>query len=59
MHFHKRPVPMDEIIEKINQVSIESVQNACEKAISGVPTLAVVGVIDKVMPYEDFINNFK
>jgi len=53
MHLFNRPIPMEEILEKINRVSVQSVQNSCQSLLSGRPTLTTLGLIDQVMSFEE------
>lgn len=56
MHLFNRPIPMEEILEKVNKVNIQSVQNACASLLKSKPTLATLGLIDQVMGFESLEN---
>lgn len=53
MHLFNRPIPMEEILEKINRVSVQSVQNSCQSLLGGRPTLTTLGLVDQVMSFEE------
>lgn len=57
MHLFNRPIPMEEILEKLNRVNIQSVQDACKALLTGRPTLTTLGLIDHVMSYDDLMAN--
>lgn len=59
MHVFKRPIPVSETVAKINAVTVERVQNACKKALSGIPTLTTLGIVDKVMPFDELVKALK
>lgn len=53
IHLFKRPIPIEETVAKINAVTVEKVQNACIKALSGQPTLTTLGITDKVLNFSE------
>lgn len=53
---YNRFIETEEIIQKINDVSVQSIQNYMHKLLKGKPTLTTLGPIENVMPYDDFIN---
>ena len=55
MHMFNRPIPMAETLEKINKVTVESVQEACKNLVQQKPTLTTLGQIEHVMSYEDLV----
>lgn len=56
MHMFNRPIPMEEVLTKINNVTVQSVQLACEKILSQKPTLTTLGLIDDVMEYDALVS---
>lgn len=52
VHLFNRPIPMEEILEKLNRVNVQSVQNACKSLLNGKPTLTTLGLVDQVMNFE-------
>ncbi len=55
MHLFNRPIPMEEILEKLNRVSVQSVQAACKAVLASKPTLTTLGLVDHVMSYDDLV----
>jgi predicted Zn-dependent peptidase len=55
MHMFNRPIPMTEVLEKINRVTVQSVQAACEKVLAQRPTLTTLGIVDDVMTYDALV----
>ena len=55
MHMFNRPIPMEETLEKINKVTVESVQEACKRILKQKPTLTTLGLVDHVLSYDDFV----
>lgn len=53
MHLFGRLIPMEEVLEKLERVNVQSVQAACQKVLEGKPTLTTLGLIDHVMKYDD------
>jgi predicted Zn-dependent peptidase len=53
MHMFNRPIPMEETLEKINKVTVESVQEACKRIIKQKPTLTTLGLVEHVLSYDD------
>ncbi len=54
-HMFNRPIPMDEVLTKINRVTVQSVQAACQKVLAQKPTLTTLGLIDDVMAYDALV----
>lgn len=57
MHLFNRPIPMEEILKKLDHVSVQSVQAACKNLLSCKPTLTTLGLVDQVMSYDELIKN--
>jgi len=55
IHMFNRPIPMEEILTKINQVTVTNVQNACQRILTKKPTLTTLGLVDHVMPYHELV----
>ena len=55
MHMFNRPIPMEETLEKINKVTVESVQEACKRILKQKPTLTTLGLVDHVLSYDDLV----
>jgi predicted Zn-dependent peptidase len=56
MHMFNRPIPMEETLEKINKVTVESVQEACKRILKQKPTLTTLGLVDHVLSYDDLVH---
>ncbi len=57
MHLFGRSIAMEEVLQKLSRVSVQSVQAACQKVLSGKPTLTTLGLVDHVMPYDELVKN--
>lgn len=57
MHLFNKPISMNETLEKIKQVNVESVQGACKILLNSKPTLTTLGVVDHVMDFENLVAN--
>lgn len=55
MHLFGRPIPMEEILAKLERVNVNSVQSACQKILASKPTLTTLGLVDHVMNYDDLV----
>lgn len=55
MHLFGRSIPMEEVLEKLGRVNVESVRAACQKILTGKPTLTTLGMVEHVMKYEDLV----
>ena len=55
---HKQPISVEEIIQKIDSLDIETVSKATQVLFQNRPTLAVVGQIDEVLSYEELRTQF-
>jgi predicted Zn-dependent peptidase len=47
-----RPIPVDEIVRKIDAVNTEDVARVARRIFSGAPTVAAMGPLDGLEPYE-------
>ncbi len=54
-----RVVPKEEVIARIEALDAAALQAAARRIVSGVPTVAVLGPIDRVMPYEQITDRLK
>ena len=59
IHMFNRPIPMDEMLTKINRVSVQSVQEVCQKMLKQKPTMTTLGLIDSVIPYNELVEKIK
>lgn len=55
MHMFGRSIPMEETLEKINKVTVESVQNACKKLLTQKPALTTLGQIEHIISYDNLV----
>ncbi len=49
-----RPIPVDEIVRRIETVDVEAVRRATKRIFAGTPTLAAIGPLGHLMGYERF-----
>ncbi|MDH5557386.1 MAG: insulinase family protein [Alphaproteobacteria bacterium] len=49
-----RPLPIDEIVARIDAVDIEAVRNVANRIFKGRPSLAAIGPLGRMMPYDSF-----
>ena len=54
MLIHGRLIENDEIEQKIEQVTVEKIQNYLSEMLKSLPTIAALGPVSKVMSYDDF-----
>ncbi len=49
-----RPLPIDEIVRKIDSVDVTAVRNVIARTFSGRPSVAAIGPLGRMMPYDRF-----
>ena len=49
-----RPLPIDEIVARIDAVDIEAVRKVANRIFKGRPSLAAIGPLGRMMPYDSF-----
>ncbi|MDH5410135.1 MAG: insulinase family protein [Alphaproteobacteria bacterium] len=49
-----RPLPIDEIVARIDAVDIEAVRHVANRIFKGRPSLAAIGPLGRMMPYDSF-----
>jgi predicted Zn-dependent peptidase len=57
--FFGRPIPVDELVEKIESISVEKIRNLATRIFTGsTPTLAAVGALDGMMEHAEVARRF-
>ena len=49
-----RPLPIDEIVARIDAVDVEAVRRVANRIFTGHPSLAAIGPLGRMMPYDGF-----
>lgn len=49
-----RPLPIDEIVRKIDAVDVAAVRNVVARTFAGRPSVAAIGPLGRMMPYDRF-----
>ena len=49
-----RPLPIDEIVRKIDVVDVAAVRNVIARTFAGRPSVAAIGPLGRMMPYDRF-----
>jgi predicted Zn-dependent peptidase len=49
-----RPLPIDEIVARIDAVDIDAVRRVARRVFTGRPSLAAIGPLGRMMPYDRF-----
>ena len=49
-----RPLPIDEIVARIEAVDIDAIRRVAQRIFSGRPSLAAIGPLGRMMPYDRF-----
>ncbi len=59
MAFYKKPISMEDILSKIEQVNLQRLHSICTKTLMEKPTLTTLGNLAQVPSYESFENLLK
>ncbi len=49
-----RPIPVDEVVEKIDNINVDAVHRISQKIFATEPTLAAIGPLDHMPSFDDF-----
>ena len=50
---YNRIIPIDEMVERIEKVTLDDIQNVAQTIFSSTPTYTLLGDIDKYMSYDE------
>jgi predicted Zn-dependent peptidase len=58
MLIHGRPLPIDEVVQRIEAVDAAAVERVIARLLRSAPTVAAIGPLDKLAPFEDIAGRF-